>query len=179
MAQTFASPAKGAGHVLLDEDGLKVTAFRVSHAPIEPAVGYRFDYKGRSVVLSGDTAKSANLEQFARGVDLLVHEALAPQLVAVITRGTEKAGRKNLAKITRDIVDYHTSPIEVAEVARDAGVGHLLYNHIVPPLLLPPMEDIFLEGVRDVYDGPVTLGRDGTSVRLAAGTDSIEVVELL
>ena len=113
------------------------------------------------------------------GVDLLVHEALAPHLVAVLTRGATRAGRENLARITRDILDYHSSPIEAAEVARDARVGHLLYNHIVPPLPIPTMEEIFLEGVDDVYEGPVTIGRDGTLVKLTAEDDSIEVVELL
>ena len=129
--------------------------------------------------MSGDTIKSANLQKFAQGVDLLVHEALAPQLVEILTRGATNAGRKNLAKITRDILDYHTSPVDAAEIARDAGVGHLLFNHIVPPLLLAPMEDIFLEGVDEAYAGPVTIGRDGTLVRLEAGSDAIEVVDLL
>jgi len=56
---------RGQGVVVLDVDGLKVTAFAVSHLPITPAVGYRFDYLGRSVVVSGDTVKSANLQKFA------------------------------------------------------------------------------------------------------------------
>ncbi len=179
LARPFTAPANGEGEILIDEDGLKVTAFRVAHAPVEPAVGYRFDYKKRSVLLSGDTTKSANLQKFAEGVDLLVHEALAPHLVALITKGTVAAGRENLARITRDILDYHSSPVEAAEVARDARVGHLLFVHIVPPLLFPPLEQIFLEGVDDVYEGPVTIGRDGTLVKLKAADDSIEVVELL
>jgi len=179
VARPFKAPAEGVGEILIDEGGLKITAFRVSHMPVEPAVGYRFDYEGRSVLLSGDTTKSANLQKFAADADLLVHEALAPRLVAVITKGAASAGRENLASITRDILEYHSSPIEAAEVARDARVGHLLYNHIVPPLLLPPMEDIFLEGVSDVYKGPVTVGRDGTLVELEAGSDSIRVSELL
>jgi ribonuclease Z len=179
VARPFASPADGEGTVLIDEGGLEVTAFRVEHAPVEPAVGYRFDYKGRSVVVSGDTTKSANVQRFAEGVDLLVHEALAPHLVEVITSGAEAAGRDNLVRITRDILEYHTSPIEAAELARDAGVGHLLFNHIVPPLLLAPMEELFVEGVDDVYTGPFTIGRDGTLVELEAGSESIEVRELL
>jgi len=178
-ARPFEEPADGVGKILIDDGNLKITAFRVSHAPVSPAVGYRFDYRGRSVLLSGDTIQSANLQKFAQGVDLLIHEALSPKLVEVISRSTEAAGRKNLSKITRDILDYHASPVDAAEIARDAKVGHLLFNHIVPPLLMKPMEDIFLEGVDDVYPGPVTLGRDGTTVRLEAGTDNIEVIELL
>jgi ribonuclease Z len=178
-ARPFALPVDGEAELIVDEDGLKITVFRVNHAPVEPAVGYRFDYKGRSVLLSGDTTKSANLQKFAEGVDLLVHEALAPQLVAIISRGARAADRENLAKITVDILDYHTTPVEAAEVARDSHAKHLLFNHIVPPLPPPPLEGVFLEGVSDVYGGPVTIGRDGTLVELKAGTDSIEVSELL
>ena len=159
--------------------GLQITAFRVDHSPVRPAVGYRFDYKGRSLVVSGDTVKSPNVEKFAEGVDLLVHEALAPHLTARITRAAERAGRERIAKITLDIVDYHTSPVEAAEIARDAGVGFLLYTHIVPPLLLAPMEEIFLEGVDETFSGGVAIGRDGTLVRLDAGTETIVVEELL
>jgi ribonuclease Z len=179
VARTFLQPAGGDAVILIADGGLIVTAFRVDHAPVDPAVGYRFDYAGRSVIISGDTVKSANLQRIAKDADLLVHEALAPQLVQRLHEGAVAAGRANLARITHDILDYHTSPIEAAEVARDAGVGFLLYTHIVPPLLLPPMEDIFLHGVDATYEGPVAIGRDGTLIRMEAESDSIELVELL
>jgi ribonuclease Z len=179
VAHPFPAPAEGQGEVVIDEDGVKVTAFRVDHTPVDPAVGYRFEYGERSLVLSGDTIKSENLQRFAEGVDLLVHEALAPHLVAVLTRGAEAAGRENLATITRDILTYHASPVEAAEVARDAGVGFLLYYHIVPPLPLAPLEDAFLEGVDAVYDGPLAVGRDGTTVHLPVGSDAIDVEQRL
>src|SRR5262249_12760467 len=62
---------------VLDEDGVVVTAFAVAHDPVKPAFGYRFDYRGRSVVVSGDTRPSPNLVVQARGADVLVHEAQA------------------------------------------------------------------------------------------------------
>ena len=92
---------------MYEANGLRVTAFAVDHDPVHPAVGYRFEYGGRSLVVSGDTAKSANLEAQAQGVDLLVHEALAPQLVKRLHDAAEAAGRANVAKITNDILDYH------------------------------------------------------------------------
>ena len=179
VAVPFDVPDQGQGEVLVEEGGLTITAFLVDHAPVKPAVGYRFDYAGRSVLISGDTTKSSNLAEFAQRVDLLVHEALAPDLVGVIERSAREAGRDNLAKILADIVDYHTSPVEAAEIARDAGVGHLLFHHIVPPLLLAPMETLFLQGVDAVYAGPVTISRDGTLVRMDAHTSSIIVESLL
>jgi ribonuclease Z len=178
-ARPFPLPPDGEGPVILEINGVKVTAFLVDHSPVEPAVGYRFDYKGRSVVLSGDTVKSANVQRFAEGVDLLLHEALAPHLVAVMNRGARRAGRANIEKITADIPDYHTSPVEAAEIARDAGVGMLVYYHIVPPLPVRPLRAMFLEGVADVYDGPVIIGTDGTLVSLPAGSEEIAHDELL
>lgn len=179
VAEPFAVPPDGESVVVLDNDGLKVTAFRVDHRPVEPAVGYRFDYAGRSVLVSGDTKKSPNVQKFADHVDLLVHEALAPQLVAILTRAAAKAGQRNIEKITKDILEYHTTPIEAAEIARDAGARQLLFYHIVPPLPLRPLQEAFVDGVDEVYDAPVTVGRDGTFFNLPAGSDEIEHEELL
>jgi ribonuclease Z len=178
-ARPFATPADGEAIVVLEVDGLRVTAFRADHRPVEPAVGYRFDYAGRSLLVSGDTRKSANLSRFAEGVDLLVHEALSPELVALIERGASTAGRANIEKIAADIIDYHTTPMEAAAIARDASAGYLLYYHIVPPLPLAPLEEVFLEGVDEVYEGPVTIGGDGTFLSLPAGSDAVVVKDLL
>jgi ribonuclease Z len=147
----------------------------VDHDPVEPAVGYRFEYGGRSALLSGDTARSENLAAQARGVDLLVHEALAPQLVARMNAAATAAGRANLAKITADIPDYHTTPVEAAEIASAAGAKHLLFYHVVPPLPLPGLDRVFFEGVSGAFAGGVTLGRDGVLVSLPAGSDAVEV----
>lgn len=179
VARPFEVPAPGEEVVLVDDGGLRITAFVVEHDPVEPAVGYRFDYGGRSAVISGDTSKSANLQAFAEGADLLVHEALSAELVGLLTSAAKAAGQRRTEKITVDILDYHTTPVEVAEIARDADNDGLLFYHIVPPLLLPPMEEMFLDGVAETYDGPVFLGRDGTMVSLPSGTSAIEHEELL
>ena len=60
--------------VVYESDGVKVTAFNADHRPIQPALGYRIDYKGGSVAISGDTRKSDNLVKFSKGVDVLIHE---------------------------------------------------------------------------------------------------------
>jgi ribonuclease Z len=178
VAAPFPMPPREEGHAVLLGD-VRITAFRVNHAPIEPAVGYRFDYGGRSLVISGDTVKSQNLQDFASGVDVLAHEALSTELVGLLTRSAAAADRPRLERITSDILDYHTSPVRAAEIARDAGVGHLLLYHVVPPLPLSALEDVFLDGVDDVYGGPVTLGTDGVLISLPAGSDEIELRELL
>jgi ribonuclease Z len=174
QAAPFDLPPPGELREIWSAEGLVVRAFAVAHEPAHPAVGYRFDYGGRSVVISGDTVKLQAVADAARDVDLLLHEALAPHLVARLTDAAEQAGQHGVAKITRDIVDYHTSPVDAARVAEAAGVDALVLYHIVPPLLVPGAEQAFLQGVDAVFDGPVTVARDGTFISLPAGTDAIE-----
>lgn len=172
VARPFPQPALGELAILIDDGNLKIEALAVDHFPIKPAVGYRFTYKGRSLLISGDTVKLPNVEKFAQGVDLLVHEALAPNLLTMMGDAASKAGNKVMAKVTHDVLDYHTSPVEVAEIARDASVGHLLYYHIVPPLVFPGQKTLFLNGAEKIY-GDYTIGVDGTAFSLPAGSDEI------
>jgi ribonuclease Z len=174
-AHPFAPPAPGEAPVVWEANGLRVTVFAVEHDPVRPAVGYRFEYGGRSLVISGDTKKSANLAAQARGVDLLVHEALAPQLAKRMNAAATAVGRANVAKIVNDILDYHATPVQAAEVATETGAKHLLFYHVIPPLPLPGLDVVFLEGVSDVFAGGVTLGRDGTLISLPSGSDAVEV----
>src|SRR5207249_319322 len=139
------------------------------HEPVAPAVGYRFDYAGRSLVVSGDTRKSAGVLAQARGADLLVHEALSPKLVGILHDAAVRAGNTGFAKITADIPNYHTTPVEAGELAQAAGVRHLLFYHVVPPLPVPGLERVFLDGVSGAFSGGVTLGRDGTRISLPSG----------
>lgn len=177
VAQPFALPKASEGTVVYDVAGLKVTAFSVEHPPIEPSVGYRIDYQGRSALISGDTVKSANLAKFAQGVDLLVHEALSPELVLLIAEGAKQAKAANIEQISHDILNYHTTPVEAAEIAQAAGAKHLLYYHLVPVLPLQRLEPIFLRGVSDVYAGGVTVGRDRLWVQLPANSDAVKIAQ--
>ena len=172
IAEPFPLPAPGKLETVYNQGDLVIEALVVDHDPVKPAVAYLFKYKDRSVLISGDTAKSANLEHYAQGVDLLVHEALAPNLVGIMHDTATDLGAEGIAKITHDILDYHASPVEAAEIARDAKVGHLLYYHIVPPLILPGSEAAWLEGVDEVYSD-YTLGEDGIEFSLPAGSTEI------
>lgn len=165
--------------VVFDRDGARVTAFPVNHAPVAPAVGYRFDYKGRSVVISGDTARSATLERAAKGADLLVHEALQPRLVAKITAALENHGQANTAKITRDILDYHASPEDAAKSARAAGVRQLVLTHLVPPLPSRFFDPAFLDDARRHFAGKIVVGEDGAFFSMPAGSTAIESRQLM
>jgi len=170
---TLPEPGRGDTVVVLEKDGLKVTAIRVDHGPVKPAVGYRFDYKGRSVVISGDTAKSAALTTAAMGTDLLVHEALQPQLVKMMTAGLQAKGMNNLAQITRDILNYHTTPEQAAEVAQAAGAKELVLSHIVPSIPSKFFNPAFLGHAAARYSGPIVVGEDGMMFSLPAGKSDI------
>ena len=87
---------------------------------------FRYTEEGRSLLIAGDTAKSANVHKFAEGVNLLVHEVLATNLVEMVENVAEKTANSCDAKMMHDIRDYPTSPLEAAETARDAGIEHLL-----------------------------------------------------
>jgi len=169
-------PALGEAPIVYDRDGLTVQMIRVDHEPVDPAVAYLFRYKGRSALISGDTSKSDNLEHFAKGVDLLVHEGLSPGLVQQMNRAATRAGNEIIAKITTDIPDYHTTPVEAAEIARDAGVGHLLFYHVVPATPIPGLEAAWLDGVDEVFAN-YTLGVDGTGFSLPAGSKDIVPID--
>jgi ribonuclease Z len=171
-AMPFDKPAMGELTTVIADGDLRVEALAVDHSPVDPAVGYRFSYRGRSVLITGDTVKLANIETFAEGVDILVHEALSPRLVNMMHEAARKNGNQIMAKITHDILDYHASPVEAAETARDAGVGHLLYYHIVPPLIIPGQDLLYLDGAQDIFPD-YTLGEDGVLFSLPAGSSEI------
>ncbi|MFY9333974.1 MAG: MBL fold metallo-hydrolase [Porticoccaceae bacterium] len=172
VAHSFAVPANGDAITVFERDGVKIEMFAVDHSPIKPAVAYLFSYKGRTTLISGDTTKSAVLEKFSNGVDLLVHEALSITLVDLMAESAQRSGNDKRQKIFNDILDYHTTPREAAEIARDAKVGHLLYYHRVPPLILPGMESVWLGGAEEIFS-EYTVGEDGTTFSMPANSDKI------
>jgi ribonuclease Z len=171
-------PAGSRPALILEEDGLTITAIPVDHRPVTPAVGYRFDYRGRSVVVSGDTIELAGLAQAARDADVLVHEAQANHVVAKIGAAAANAGNQRIAKIMSDIPDYHTTPVEAAAVANEAGVALLLFTHLVPPPANRLLDSVFLRGVADVRPDGWILGHDGLLVELPIGSDELAVSDL-
>jgi len=180
-AMTFALPPVGQGDtvVVLESEGLKVTAFRVHHAPVEPAVGYRFDYKGRSIVISGDTTKTPSVVDAAQNADILVHEALQPKLVAILGDEFTQRNMDNLAHVMRDILSYHTTPEEAAQQAEAAHVKHLVFNHIVPPMPVRFAYPAFVGDAAQFFKGPITVGEDGMLFSLPANSTEVTKKRLL
>lgn len=167
-----APPGADPATVLVDGD-LTITAFSVNHEPVTPAYGYRFDYRGRSVVVSGDTAKSKGLIAAAHGADVLFHEAQDNHLIALIGEAATRAGRDRVAKIMHDIPSYHSTPVQAAEAANEAGVKMLVLYHLNPPPPNALVERVFTRGVSEVRHDGWVLGDDGLVVELPIGSTEV------
>jgi ribonuclease Z len=72
-----------------------------------------------------------------------------------------------------------TTPVEVAEIARDAGVPHLVITHMVPPLRNALMRRMFMRGVAGARgDGDTLLGFDGLLITLPLGSKAMTTKKL-
>ena len=156
--------------VVYDQDDLRISAFEVDHDPIRPALGYRFDFGGRSVVVSGDTVKTHTLIEAAKGADLLFHDAMALGIVQMLEAARKEVGPPRLAKLLGDIQDYHAPTLDVVAVAREAAVRRTIFYHLVPALGNPMMDVQFLRGVPE----DVVLAEDGMLFVLPRGNQEIE-----
>ncbi|MFU7527375.1 MBL fold metallo-hydrolase [Qipengyuania sp. ASV99] len=165
---------KGDSATILKGGGLTVTAFKVDHDPIRPAVGYRFDYKGRALCISGDAAKSANLIAVCRGADLIVHDALQPRLLKEVEAAFAAQGNANTAKIFHDIQDYHSTPEQAAESAQAARAQMLVLSHLVPPLPAAYLYPAFLGDAPARFDGEIAVGEDGMLFSLPPNSEAID-----
>jgi ribonuclease Z len=168
-----------ASSVVFDQDGVKITAFKVDHRPVEPAVGYRFDYRGRSLVISGNTVYSESLVEQAKGAEVLLHEALNADMVKLMNENAGLVGSPSLGKITHDIPSYHATPEDAAKIATAAGVRQLIYYHIIPPLPVRILKRLFIGDARKFFKGSIRVGEDGMLVFLPANSDRIEIKNVL
>jgi len=144
--------------VVYEKDGVKVTAFEVDHGDaIKPAFGYRIDYNGHSVVISGDTRYSRNVVKYGTGADLLIHEvAIArPELTS--------------APFAKAILAHHTSPQDVGRVFAEAKPKLAAYTHLVflsnEQVPEATVDDVVAQ-TRETYGGPLEVGEDLTSLEI-------------
>ncbi|MDP6979667.1 MAG: MBL fold metallo-hydrolase [Myxococcota bacterium] len=159
------------GKVVWQDDLLTVTSFSVEHPPISPAVGYRVDYRGRSVVISGDTNASESLFEASRGADLLFHDALSRHMLDKMIEVATDVGVPVLPRVMTDVIDYHADSLTLEEGAAKAGVKQLALYHLVPA---PPAgigERIFRRGL----SSDTILVRDLQTFDLPPDSDEIHI----
>jgi ribonuclease Z len=141
--------------VVYDKNGVKITAFVVDHFPgedPEPCLGYRIDYAGRSIVLSGDTRFSENLVKFSKGADVLIHEVAGAKEELLKT-----------SPAAQRIIDHHVSPEEAGKLFSQVKPKLAVYTHFVMvasnAISAPTVED-FITMTRKTYSGPLEAGVD-------------------
>ncbi|MEO8030945.1 MAG: MBL fold metallo-hydrolase [Gemmatimonadota bacterium] len=134
--------------VVYEHDGVRVTAFAVDHGEVRPAFGYRIDYQGHAVVLSGDTRPTPNLIRYAQGADLLVHEVVSPAAMARSGRDPAQAAA---------VISYHTTAEQAGRIFAETKPKLAVYSHIGPPSATT--EDL-IGPARATYAGPLEVGED-------------------
>lgn len=159
--------------VVYENNGVKVTAFTVFHGEkIKPAYGYKVEYKGRKVVMSGDTKYDKRVEEEATGADLLIHE------VATFGANTEKILAANPAY--RPVLDHHITPEEAGTLFAKARPKLAVYSHFVLPggaISLTDASGEIIKLTRKNYGGPLVVGEDMMRFRVAEQGISIEMVK--
>lgn len=146
--------------VVLDRNGVRVTAFLVDHGGLlQPAYGYRVDYGGHSVAVSGDTRPSESLVSASAGVDVLVHEVIAAP--APLLERSETARR---------IVGFHTLPEDAGRVFARVRPRLAVYSHVVllstDPAFPAPTADELVPRTRSTYAGPLEVGEDLMTIEI-------------
>lgn len=153
----------GSAPVPIGLGDMQGAVLRVPHPPLADCFAFRIEGEGAALVLSGDTAFHPPLAEFARGADMLVHEALyLPGVDALVAR------TGNAERLKAHLLASHTSAQDAGRIAAMADAGHLVLNHLVPADD-PNVTSRDWEGaVRETYDGPLTIARDGLAMRLGA-----------
>jgi ribonuclease BN (tRNA processing enzyme) len=144
----------GPGFVMQD-DAVKVTCAMVDHPLVKPAYAYRFDAADRSIVISGDTARSANLVKLAAGADVLVHEAIYPAAIDRIL-----ARVPNASTLRKHLLASHTTAEDCGRIAAEAGVKTLVLSHRAPSDDDIVTEKMWADAARLHFNGRVIVGRD-------------------
>jgi ribonuclease Z len=143
-----------------ERNGIKVTPFTVRHAEfIDSALGYRIDYAGHSVILSGDTRYSENLIRYAKGADVVIHEVAAANEHSMQT-----------SPLINQILGFHSSPEDAGRVFEKINPKLAVYSHIVlltaDPSVAPPIINDLIIRTQKIYKGPLQVGEDLLSIEI-------------
>lgn len=146
-AVTVAAQDIGEG-IVYENNGVRVTAFTIDHGVVKPALGYRIDFAGHSVVLSGDTRYSENLVRFSRGADVLIHEVIDAEAFRTQAPFLD-------AEQVKNVIAHHTTPEQAGAVFTQVKPRLAVYSHIVPG-----ETPNVLRLTRTTYSGPLEMGED-------------------
>ena len=152
---------------VFDEDGILIQAFKVDHPDWSAAFGYRVDFGGKSIVISGDTKYTKAIGKHAQGVDYLIHEVINMEMMRSAGSAMEKHGAGITPERLELIAAVHTPTLEVAQSAVDANAKTLVLTHLIPPIPASTfVESAFVEGMDKVYEREIIVARDGMRLTL-------------
>lgn len=126
-----------------------ITCGQTDHKPVEPSVGYRFDFGGASVVAAGDTVPCEGLDALCAGADAVVHTVIRKDIIANIPM-----------QRMQDTLDYHSSPAEAAQTAAKADLATLILTHYVPAMPMSGTEDDWRALAAEHFSGAIEIGDD-------------------
>ena len=154
--------------VVHEANGVKVTAFSVDHGPVKPAFGYRIDYQGHSVVISGDTKPSDSLVKFSQHVDVLIHELGQSKQDPRLTGPPDELipNLRLTRRQARTIVDHHTDAAEAGQVFERVQPKLAVFSHF--PNIVPADA---LRLVRQSYAGRVEFGEDLMTIDIGSAVN--------
>jgi ribonuclease BN (tRNA processing enzyme) len=146
--------------VVLQTADVKVTAFRTPHPPITDNFAYKFETPDGVIVFSSDTNYNPKLADFAKGADVLVHEALyLPWVDRLVTR------IKNGATMKKHLLESHTAAEDVGRIADAAQVKILVMSHLVPGEL-DVNDDEWRGEASKTFKGRIIVARDLMELKL-------------
>jgi ribonuclease BN (tRNA processing enzyme) len=138
-----------------DTAAVAVTALRNLHPPVAESYALRFAFKGKAVVFSGDTAYFAPLADFARGADILVHEAMYGPAIAALARRNP-----NAARMLEHLSASHTLVEDAGKIAALAEAKTLVLNHLVPSDDPALTDADWIAAARTHYAGEIVVAKD-------------------
>ena len=153
--------------VVYDRDGVVVTAFVVSHPPVHPAFGYKIEFAGKKVIISGDALITDELREHSASADLVVMDTMNYDLIESIENTYRSIGNDRLATIFHDIREYHPDVEDIANFATEQRVVRLALTHYAPSAQSKvQLRRIYVNPIKDGYDGEIIAGSDGTTITI-------------
>src|SRR5215467_7765373 len=151
--------------VVYDRNEVRVTAFKVKHANLKDAFGFRVDYHNHAVVISGDMGPNENFIKYAQGADVVIHEVgvARPELL------------ERDPRVRQMLATHHSSPEDAARDFARIKPKLAVYTHYTRPRRDDVPEVSIAEIIsrtRAIYSGPLEAGEDLMSISIG---DSVTV----
>ena len=155
----------------IEDENLKVESFLVDHHPVKEALGFRFFFGDKKIIISGDTEITDNVFSLVNGADFLIHDGMIKDHVRLLEKVAKENNVYRAEVAFHDILDYHADVIDIKRNLENKDLGLLIINHLVPaknPIGIRYMEDLFSDVSYDFL-----LARDNDKIIVSKNSDEI------